>query len=134
MAAFIEVDDHTNRAIEFAARMAGLTPGEVVARLVEQASMPTLAPPAADASGAPDVINVHADYAGHRTQGTYDPVTTRVDITSGPLAGQSFKTPTGAARAVVAHYKPEISPNRNGWKFWILNDGSGRLLQRLRPS
>ena len=134
MAAVIEVDDHTYRAIEFAARMANITAGEVVARLVEQASVPALVPPAAEAGGASDVLNVYADYAGHRTQGTYDPVTTRIDITSGPLAGRSFKTPTGAARAVVAHYKPGISPNRNGWMFWILSDGSGRLLQRIRRS
>jgi len=134
MAALIEVDDHTDRAIEFAARMANLTKGEVVARLVEQASMPPFAPPVMDASGSVDVINVYADYAGHRTQGAYDPVTTRIDITSGPLAGRSFKTPTGAARAVVAHYNPVISPNRNGWKFWILSDGSGRSLQRVRHS
>jgi hypothetical protein len=134
MAAVIEVDDQTYRAIEFAARMAGLTAGEVVARLVAQASVPALAPPNAGASGALDVINVHADYAGHRTEGIYDPITTRIDITSGPLAKRSYKTPTGAARAVVAHYKPGISPNRNGWTFWILSDGSGRLLQDLRPS
>jgi hypothetical protein len=133
MAAFIEVDDHTDRVIEFAARMANITKGEVVARLVEQASVPAVAPPTAEASGASDVINVHADYTGHRTQGTYDPVTTRIDITSGPLAGRSFKTPTGAARAVVAQYNPEVSPSRNGWTFWILSDGSGRLLQHIRP-
>jgi hypothetical protein len=133
IAAFIEVDDQTDRAIEFAARMANISKGEVVARLVERASVPALAPPAGDASGASDVINVHADYGGHRTQGTYDPVTTRIDITSGPLAGRSFKTPTGAARAVVAHYNPKVSPNRNGYTFWILSDGSGRSLQRIRP-
>lgn len=134
MAETIEVDDHTYRSLEFAARVANTTAGEVVARLVAQASMPASVPPAADASGASSVIKVYADYDGHRTQGTYDPDTTRIDITSGPLAGRSFKTPTGAARAVVAHYKPGISPNRNGWSFWTLDDGSGRLLQRIRHS
>jgi hypothetical protein len=101
-------------------------------RLVEHASMPASAPPAADASGTSDMIDVHVDYAGHRTQGTYDPVTTRIGITSGPLAGRSFKTPAGAARAVVAHYKPGVNPSRNGWTFWTLSDGSGRFLRGIR--
>ncbi|GAA4197627.1 hypothetical protein [Microbispora amethystogenes] len=79
-------------------------------------------------------VAVYVDYEGHRTQGIYDRATTRIDIISGPLAGRSFKTPTGAARAVVAHYKPGVSPNRNGWAFWMLDDGSGRFLQSIRET
>jgi hypothetical protein len=30
----------------------------------------------------------------------------RVEIVDGPLAGQSFKSPTGAARALIRHYNP----------------------------
>ncbi|MGF7239465.1 MAG: hypothetical protein ACQSGP_31590 [Frankia sp.] len=82
----------------------------------------------------PGKVIVYADYEGHRTHGHYDGSTTRIDITSGALAGRSFKTPTGAARAVVAHYKPGVSPNRNGWSFWVLDDGSGRFLQSIRGS
>lgn len=128
----IEVDAQTYRSLEFAARMSGCTAGDVVARLVAEASMPT---PAKDGSEQTEEVSgeaVYADYAGHRTQGKYDPRTTRIDITSGPLNGRSFKTPTGAARAVVAHYKPGVSPNRNGWSFWILDDGTGRFLQSIR--
>jgi hypothetical protein len=32
-------------------------------------------------------LEMYANYEGHRTQGRYDPATTRIDITSGPLAG-----------------------------------------------
>ncbi|MGH3926253.1 MAG: hypothetical protein ACRDTT_25880 [Pseudonocardiaceae bacterium] len=111
MTATIEVDDHTYRSLEFAARMSHTTAGQVVARLVEEASMPQ--PAAEDEQPASArLIAIFADYEGHRTRATYDPDTTRVDITSGPLQGSSFKTPTGAARAVVRHYKPKISPNR----------------------
>ncbi len=129
----VEVDEQTYRSLEFAARISGCTAGEVVARLVAEASMP--APSAEEDSKQREEssgVTIYADYEGHRTQGRYDPRTTRIDITSGPLSGQSFKTPTGAARAVVAHYKPGVSPNRNGWSFWMLDDGSGKFLQSIR--
>lgn len=93
-------------------------------------------PPSASKEGAEKErrVGVYVDYEGHRTRGNYDRDTKRIDITSGPLAGQSFKTPTGAARAVVAYYKPDVNPNRNGWSFWLLDDGSGGLLQTIRHS
>jgi len=129
----IEVDEQTHRTLEFAARMSRCTAGEVVARLVAEASMPT---PSGKADttrpGTPDTIKVYADYQGHRTHGTYDPDTTRIDITSGPLAGQSFKTPTGAAGAVVGHYNPGVNPSRNGWTFWVVDDDAGRFLKSMR--
>ncbi|GAB3856413.1 hypothetical protein GCM10029963_52730 [Micromonospora andamanensis] len=55
----------------------------------------------------------------------------RVEITAGPLAGQVFKTPSQAARAIVGHYKPEVSPHRNGWSFFVIEE-TGAPLQILR--
>ncbi|MGW2511307.1 hypothetical protein ACWC0A_18110 [Streptomyces scopuliridis] len=132
----IDVDDQTFRSIEFAARMGNTTAGEVVARLVAAASMPRSTSTAAGAEGATAErkVGVYVDYEGHRTSGRYDRDTKRIDIVSGPLAGKSFKTPTGAARAVVTLYKPEVNPNRNGWSFWLLDDGSGNFLQTIRYS
>lgn len=132
MSQYVEVDERTHRSLEFAARMSGCSAGEVVARLVATASMPAPAREETTHRESSGGVGVFADYEGRRTQGSYYPKTTRIDITSGPLAGQSFKTPTGAARAVVALYKPGISPNRNGWSFWMLDDGSGRFLQSIR--
>ncbi|MEU3409907.1 MULTISPECIES: hypothetical protein [unclassified Streptomyces] len=133
MSPTIEVDELTYRSIEFAARMGNTTAGEVVARLVRSASVPSSAPAASQKGAEPRrTVDVYADYEGHRTHGSYDRDTKRIDITSGPLTGRSFKTPTGAARAVVAHYKPDVNPNRNGWSFWTLDDGSGELLQTIR--
>jgi hypothetical protein len=57
-----------------------------------------------------------------------------VEILDGPLAGKSFKTPTGAARAVVHRYNPDVNDNRNGWLFWWLEqDGPRVWLQSIRP-
>ncbi|WP_455361583.1 hypothetical protein [Streptomyces sp. SYSU K21746] len=136
MSPTIEVDEQTYRSIEFAARMGGTTASEVVARLVRTASVPPSAPATTgkEDAEAERKVDVYVDYEGHRTHGSYDRDTKRIDITSGPLAGQGFKTPTGAARAVVAHYKPGVNPNRNGWSFWMLDDGSGEFLQTIRYS
>lgn len=125
----VEIDADTARVLEFAARMADLTPGQLVARLVDRASLPADPP---DESIAPDRLAIFADYEGFRSAAMFDTTTGRVDITSGPLAGRSFKTPTGAARAVVAHYKPDVSPHRNGWSFWFLVE-TGKALQTVRP-
>jgi hypothetical protein len=132
----VEVDDQTYRSLALAARISGCTAGEVVARLVAETGVPALpASTAAEGKEHSETIHgvaVYADYEGRRTQGRYDLKTSRIDITSGPLMRQSFKSPTGAARAVIAHYKPSVSPHRNGWSFWVLDDGSGRFLQSIR--
>ncbi len=59
----------------------------------------------------------------------------RVEIVDGPLKSRSFKTPTGAARAVVRHYNPSVNDNRNGWGFWQIDNGGGPRvwLQSIRP-
>lgn len=134
MAHTLEIDEVTYRSLEFAARMANSTASKVVAKLVEQASIPQPAPGPDSTSATRNQIAIFADYEGHRTLALYDPDTTRIDVTGGPLQGTSHKTPTGAARAVVAYYKPKINPNRNGWSFWTIDDGSSRLLQSIRKS
>src|SRR4051794_31251715 len=96
----VEIDERTSRTLEFAARMAGVTPGQVVARLVDEASFAPVAEPlhASDSDVRPDGrVRIYADYEGQRTHAMYDPVTKRVDIVSGALDGTSYKTPTGAA-------------------------------------
>lgn len=127
----LEIDSRTARALEFAARMAHVSPGQLVARLVDQASRGEGQLAGAEAD---DRVGVCADYAGFRTKGLYDSLTGRIDVVAGPLEGRSFKTPSSAARAVVEHYKPGVSPQRNGWSFWMLDDGSSLPLQSIRHS
>lgn len=128
----IELEQPTFDAIDLAARITGMSHSQVVDRLVRQ-SRSTSGPLVPPTAGADDpAVDVHADYEGHRTGAHFHQLTNRVDIVDGPLAGQSFKSPSSAARAVVAHYKPGVSPQRNGWTFWMLSDGSGRFLQSVR--
>lgn len=125
----IEVDDDTKRSVAFAAQMAGITEAEIVRRMLNAASFSAQE----DALGSTGVP-IYADYGGRRTRALYF-APSRVEITDGPLKGQSFKSPTGAARAVVRHYNPGVNDNRNGWGFWQIetSDGSRVWLQAIRP-
>lgn len=126
----IEINQAEFDALDLAASITDMTHAEVVARLVRQSRLPTT--PARSALPVSKSMAIYADYAGYRTKASYDDVTKRIDITDGPLTGQSFKSPSSAARAVVSHYKPGVSPHRNGWGFWVLDDGSERFLQSIR--
>lgn len=120
---------HAPYIIDLLARLAGRTQGQVVEWL-EQTKMPS----DANASNDEDdqIVKVYSDYGGHRTSAAFNRLTARVDIVDGPLAGQSFRAPSGAAAAVVTQYNPKVSPHRNGWHFWVLDDGSGKFLASLR--
>lgn len=128
--ATIEVDEYTKRTVSFAARMANLSESVIIRRLIAAIAV------ADDERLRPidQGVSVYADYEGHRVHARYiEPA--RVEIIDGPLAGRSFKTPTGAARAVVRHYNPDINDNRNGWTFWQIDNESGvrTSLQSVRP-
>jgi hypothetical protein len=76
-------------------------------------------------------IPIHAIYEGVRIGALFDPVTSSVTITSGPCAGQTFKSPSGAAVALVGALNPAVKPNRSGWSFWWISE-TGEMLQVLR--
>jgi hypothetical protein len=122
----VQVDDKTGHTLQFAAKIANMSVGEVVARLVRDSALPTSPP-----SAATGRLAIHADYEGFRSNAYFEPTTERVEFVEGPLAGKSFKSPSGAARAVISHYKPEVDPNRNGWGFWIVSE-TGEWLQSVR--
>jgi hypothetical protein len=129
MMATIEVDEAVKRTVTFAARMADVTEGEIVRRLIATSSLETN-----ESDAGRKAVPIYADYEGHRTRALYF-APSRVEIADGPLKGRSFKTPTGAARAVVRHYNPSVNDNRNGWGFWQIDNGGGSRvwLQSIRP-
>jgi hypothetical protein len=129
MMATIEVDEAVKRTVTFAARMADVTEGEIVRRLIATSSLETN-----ESDTGRKAVPIYADYEGHRTRALYF-APSRVEIADGPLKGRSFKTPTGAARAVVRHYNPSVNDNRNGWGFWQIDNGGGSRvwLQSIRP-
>jgi hypothetical protein len=122
----VEIDEATDEYLTFAANIAGIPKGQVIARLVAQAR----SSPSQETDDSMDEVAIHADYKGHRTRARFIRPG-RIEVVDGPLAGTAYGSPSEAARAVVAHYKPTVSPHRNGWSFWILT-ASGDPLQTLR--
>ncbi len=111
----IDVDDDTYGALRIAANAAGVSVGEVVARAL--AALGREAPPPTPADPWVDVP-IYTEYLGQRVEAVFLPATRRVLITSGPLAGKEFATPSAAAGAVVASRNPRVNPRSNGWRFW----------------
>jgi hypothetical protein len=70
------------------------------------------------------MVDIHVDYDGRRIAASFDPRTSAVRFADGPLTGKSFKSPSGAAGAVVTRLRPGVDPNRNGWTFWTIT-GTG---------
>ena len=124
----VQVDSTTFRDLSLIARAAGLTHGQAVAFLIEEFHRTSGSTgPAHAASG----VLVHATYQGQRVEGVFDPDTGGLTVTSAPLQGKWFRSPSGAAKAVVANLKPGVTPNRSGYDFWFVTS-TGKTLNSIR--
>ncbi|MFE1550952.1 hypothetical protein [Streptomyces sp. NPDC058718] len=112
------------------ARAWGVDGGGVVHRLLEHFEGGAGGPMAAASTVAGGAVSVHARYDGHRIAAEFDPASESVTILAGPAEGR-YKSPSGAATAVLQAYNPGVAPHRNGWSFWVV-DASGARLQSLR--
>jgi len=125
----IEVDSRTFRELSLIAKAGGLTHGQAVTFLIEEfhrASGPVEA-----GQTARDGVPVHATYQGQRVEGMFDVATGGLTVKSAPLPGKWFRSPSGAAKAVVAALKPGVTPNRSGYDFWFVTS-TGKTLASIR--
>ncbi|MFB7753805.1 hypothetical protein ACFC18_30035 [Streptomyces sp. NPDC056121] len=127
----VQLDPATGQKVDLLARAWNTTPSDAVRRLVEhfEGSSASAASSAQDTS-SPALVPVHAFYAGKKVSGVYDRDNRGLTITDGPAAG-IYKTPSGAASAVLHALRPDVRPNRNGWSFWTV-DATGEILQSIR--
>ncbi|GIE33910.1 hypothetical protein Ait01nite_069550 [Actinoplanes italicus] len=125
----IEIDNGTYRDLTLIASAVGMTPGEAVTLLVERFRSSAVAPKPVLAQ--PEAVPIHAVYQGQRVTAEFDPETSSLTITSGPLSGKWFRSPSGAAKAVVEVLNPGVSPNRSGFDFWFVTE-TGKTLQSIR--
>jgi hypothetical protein len=106
------------RRLGFSAQMASASPGRESVKESEDSSPATLIP-------------VHARYLGKHVEATFESLTGRVKITSGPLGGMTFASPSAAAIAVVESINPQREfSNTNGRTFWTVT-ATGRSLRSL---
>ena len=122
------ISPSVKQRVALLARAWGITEGKAVERLLDEFQRGE-AP--RDPAPGPGRVSVHAVYGGMRIEGRFDPASGGLDISSGPLAGTAYRSPSGAAIAVVSQQNRSVSPNRNGWSFWIVTE-SGERLQTLR--
>ena len=123
----IELDEQTHALVRFAARMFDVSEADVVARAVRELARETT-----EAARPPrdpwTPVVVYGEYDGTRVEGQYLPATRRLTVSSAPVAGAKFKSPSGAARAVIAALNPSRSAAQtNGWRFWHLRETDERL-------
>jgi len=124
----LPVSTSVEQRVALLARAWGVTKGEAVERLLDEfQGGAEAACPVATAGGVP----VHAVYGSTRVEGLFDPASNGLQITTGPLAGKAYRTPSGAAIAVVSLHNRAVNPNRNGWSFWLVSE-TGERLQTLR--
>ncbi len=136
----IEIDDATYGVLQFAARVAGRSPAELISRLVaETADLPPSrdiasqtraeSPHLADMT---DEVPIYANYLGKRIDAVLDPIRETVRVTSGPLAGELFSSPSAAGIKLVETMNPKRQfANTNGWRFWRLTSNK-QLIDTLR--
>ncbi|MFI2506695.1 DUF262 domain-containing protein [Streptomyces sp. NPDC018972] len=98
--------------------------------VAEEPSAPSLVATRVQALRTEHGVEVHAVYDGRRVNGYYNPSSRTVTIPSGPGRGE-YESPSGAALAVVRALNPHVSPQRNGWSFWIVT-ATGEFLQSIR--
>lgn len=128
----VSVPDHDYDRIALLARAWEISEGEVIRRLLDRFLDPSPSEVANDPHDA-DQVAIYADYEGQHISAVFHRTTNRVDITTGVLAGRSYKSPSGAAIGIVQALNPNVHPNRNGWSFWFLK-ANGKPLQSIRSS
>ncbi|WP_370946690.1 hypothetical protein AB5J62_03760 [Amycolatopsis sp. cg5] len=128
----IEISESAKEKIKLLQQAWVTTESGVIDRLLQSFADRQIvpAPPPPDSQSE---VPVHAQYEGTRIEGLFNTQSQSLTITNGELSGRQFKSPSGAAMAMVRHLKPSVHNNRNGWTFWTIT-ANGHPLQTLRPS
>jgi hypothetical protein len=154
-----ELDQSTYDRLAFAARVSGLSIGQIVKRLVDDSQgAPAVEPRSATGPSSTGAANfeppstssegdrlampntsksltaevpVYANYLGRRIEGVYLPNSNEIRVTSGPMAGRLYPSPSSAAIAVVEALNPgREHSNTNGRTFWNVGD-TGQPLRSI---
>lgn len=124
----VTLDARTHDRLRFAANLLDLSEAKVIALLLDRAEKAN--PP--ENQGEDRRVPIHEVYRSKRVEALYDRLTRSIEITTGPLKGQVFSTPSRAATEVIRSIDPNVNPHRNGWgNFWLVT-ATGERLQSIR--
>lgn len=138
----VELDQSTDERLQLLAHAWRMSKADAVSRVLSEWMAIGSEPGAVRQSGdrrheaaqgatSDGHVDVYLEYDGVRSEGLFDPATEALRIVEGPLAGSFYKSPTGAAVAVVQHVNPSVNPSRNGWSTWRVTE-TGEFLQSIR--
>ena len=127
----IDLTPQTHRDLHLISHARNEAPGQTVSFLIECFHQAATGQGSATAPTESRGVQVHVIYQGNRVEGVYDPLSNTLTVTSGALASQTFNTPSGAAKAIVASIKPGVTPNRSGFDFWFVTS-TGETLRSVR--
>ena len=128
---YIEITDRTYRELLSLAAAWRTSVAGALTKLVDDVAADldhdTLVDPATEVV----TVAVFARHADIRTRGAFNPRSRTITVTSGPLTGRRFATPTGAMCAVIEHADCGTRGPGNGWRFWIVT-ATGDPIHTLR--
>lgn len=119
----IDVSADVHDKVRLLGRALDINEGEVIERLLQ-----SFLDKGTDAKAE---VPVSAKYVGVVIEAAFNPKTQSVRILTGPLAGETYSTPSRAAGQAILAVKPTGSAFRNGWYFWRITE-TGELLKTLR--
>lgn len=127
----IPIDESTYALIRYGAQLGGITEQEFV-RAAVLAYRPVSGLDEPIPNDPWDPLPVYGTYLKQRTDGEFVRATSRLTVTTGPLAGTTYPNPTAASRAVVRALNPErASGHTDGWRFWRIQT-TGKPLDTVR--
>ncbi len=148
----VMVDDAICSRLRLLARAWRLSEGDAIGRLLDDFEHGNMEPPVnemvtADAkTGARAIpaqrdpsaiaaieVPIHLNYDGTRVDAKFDTRSHAVTLEDKRFSHRRFRSPSGAAAAVIRDLNPSVVPNRNGWDTWIVTE-TGKLLQSIRRS
>ncbi|OII62127.1 hypothetical protein BJP40_03735 [Streptomyces sp. CC53] len=125
----VTLDPCTHSLLNLLAKAWNSTPNDAVRQLLVLFAE---AMPAAAQTDADGRVPVYAIYAATRIDALYDTTTQSVTIPEGNPGSGTYKSPSGASRAVIEALRPDVLPIRTGWAFWRITS-SGQILRTIRP-
>jgi len=123
----LDLSPSTSERITDYASAWGISPDAAIVKLMDHFKQTTSAP----AVDSGDEVRIHALYGGQRADGIYRRSTKCIDIIAGPGAGCTRLKPSPATAEVIKAVNPAVSPARNGWSFWLINQND-QPLQTIR--